>query len=535
MGSEKLANLSRRDVLRLGGTAGALMLVPGVLAACGSSTSGAPPTKNGKSAGTFTGAFDEGPGGLPEMFNPLTATAGATFTQMHYSALISYTPTFSAMKGDLATSWTVSSNADKYSFKLRKGVTWHDGKPFTSADVKFTLELASNPASAAVAGSYLPPISSIDTPDDHTVVVHLGGPNVTFLSTMTLLPMLPQHALSQYSPADLIKSEYWYTNPVGTGPFKWGSYTSGQFSELTAFSGYWRGKPKIAKIVNSYYTDPAAAVIALQKKTIEYDYLALTDLTTFQGGSDFKILKGSSQVTNFLSWNFKDPRFQKLPVRQAFMYAINRKEIVSQLYQGGATLVNGPFDNPKYVTKSEEQYAYNPKKAKQLLDSVNWDSIKGDPIDCVTYYTDQLSGNVLTAIQQMLGKVGITINIHQLQTASFSALEHAKKLTMMFAGLTNGPDPDVTRQMYQSSGTDNFMYIDVPELDTLFDKGRVTPDPQQRAAVYQNISKVVSEQLPVAPMWVAKRYGATTSNIKNFVWSPVSNAFYDAEWQNWSV
>lgn len=530
-----MMTITRRQALKLGGSATALTLVPGLLAACGSSAPTSTRGGGGNQQGTFTGAFDEGPGGLPEMFNPLTASAGVTFMQMHYSPLISYTPTFSAMQGDLATSWTVSGGGQEYRLNLRKGVTWHDGKPFTAADVKFTLELAANPDSAAVAGSYLPPISSIDTPDDYTVVVHLDEPNATFLSTMTLIPMLPRHALAQYSATDLVKSEYWYTNPVGTGPFKWGSYTSGQFSELTAFDGYWRGKPRIAKIVNSYYTNPASAVVALQKKTIEYDYLALTDLPTFQGTSGFKSLEGSSQVTNFLSWNFKDPRFQKLAVRQAFMYAINRKEIISQLYKGGATLVNGPFDNPKYVSSSEDPYPYNPAKAKQLLASADWDSIKGSPIECVTYYTDQLTTNVLTAFQQMLAKVGISITIRQLETASFAALEHAKTLTMMFAGLTNGPDPDVTRQMYLSSGTDNYMNINVPELDTLYNKGRVTTDPQQRAEVYQNISKVVSEQLPVAPMWVAKRYAAITSNVQNFVWSPVSNAFYDASWQKWEV
>lgn len=526
MGSRGSERLTRRDALRLGGTAGALMLSAPALMAFGGSAAA-----NG---GTFTGAFDQGPGGQPETFNPLTASAGVTFYQMHYSTLLQYTPTFSALKGDLATSWSVNSSADQYTFKLRHGVKWHDGKPFTSADVKFTLELAANPDSASINGSNLPPISSIETPDDYTAVVHLGSPNVTMLATMTLIPMLPQHVLSQYSPASLVKHAYWYTNPIGTGPFKWGSYTPGQFSELTAFDGYWRGKPKIAKIVNAYYTNPASAVIALQKKTVEYDYLSLADVPTFQSGG-FKVIKGSSQVTNNIWWNFKDPRFQKLQVRQAFMYAINRKEIISQLYQGGATLVNGPFDNPKYVSKSEQTYPYNPTKAKQLLNAANWDSIKGEPIQCVTYYNDQLSGNVLTAIQQMLSKVGISITIRQLDTPTFSALEHAKQLTMFFGGLTNGPDPDVTRFAYITNGTDNFMNVSVPELDTLYEKGRTTVGTDARNAVYQNISKVFSEQLPVAPMWVAKRYGGITSNIKNFTWAPVSNAYYDAGWQKWSV
>jgi len=486
------------------------------------------------SGGTFTGAFDQGPGGQPETFNPLTASAGVTFYQMHYSTLLQYTPTFSALKGDLATSWTVSPNADQYTFKLRQGVKWHDGQPFTSADVKFTLELALNPDSASIDGSNLPPISSIDTPDAYTAVVHLGSPVVTLLATLTLIPMLPKHVLSQYSAASLVKSTYWYTNPVGTGPFKWDSYTPGQFSTLTAFDGYWRGKPKIAKIVNAYYTDPASAVIALQKKTVQYDYLSLSDVPTFQSGG-FKIIKGSSQVANNIWWNFTDSRFQNLQVRQAFMYAIDRKTIISQLYEGGATMVNGPFDNPKYVSKSEQTYPYNPTKAKQLLSAANWDSIKGDPIPLVTYYNDQLSLNVLTAIQQMLSKVGISVKVQALDVPTFSSLEKAKKLTMFFGGLTNGPDPDVTRFAYISNGTDNYMNINVPELDTLYEKGRTTVATDARAAVYQNISKVVSEQLPVAPMWVAKRYGGITSNLKNFVWAPVSNAFYDAGWEKWSI
>lgn len=539
MTGEVTGRFSRRDVLRLGAAAGSLAFAGPLLAACGTSSpsgSGGAGTKKG---GTMTGAFDQGPGGQPEVFNPLTVTAGATWLQTYWTPLLRYDIKFQKQIPALAESWTVSSDATQYTFKLRKGVMWHDGQTFSAQDVKFTIELALNPASASVIGKNLPAVTSIETPDDSTVVLKLANPDVTVLNTLTTLVMLPKHALGQFSASELVKSDWWRTKPVGTGPFQWSSYTPGQFTELTAFDKYMDGRPKLDKLINRYFSEPGSAVIALRKGDVQYDYLSLDDAQAIMGDKKFRVITASSMVVNYLGFNLHQSRFQNLKVRQAFMHAIDRKTIIQRLYKGGATLVNGPFDNPKYQGSGATNYDYDVNKATDLLKQANWDSIKGAPIEILSYYTDQLSTSVLTTFQQLLAKAGITVTIRQIDAPSFTATVNSGKFDMFFGGRTNGPDPDSIRTAFQSSATppagQNYIGVNIPELDQLFTKGRQEVNASTRASMYQQIYKLFSEQLPVAPMWVAKRYGGVSANIQNFVWAPVSNDFYAADWQKWGL
>jgi peptide/nickel transport system substrate-binding protein len=220
--------------------------------------------------GTLIGGFDVGPGGCPECFNPLQATAGFTWLELYYSKLVLYDVNFTAVQGELAESWDVSADGTQYTFKLRPGVTWHDGQPFTSADVKFTIELAKNPDSASYIGAKFSGVTAIDTPDDQTAVITLGTPNASLLDALTFLVMLPKHALESIAPADLVQSDWWRTNPIGTGPFKWSAYKPGEYVELVAYDGYWRGRPKLDKIINRFFPEAGSAVIALRSGEIQF-------------------------------------------------------------------------------------------------------------------------------------------------------------------------------------------------------------------------------------------------------------------------
>lgn len=498
------------------------------------------PAPGGAAQGTFTGAFDEGPGGCPECFNPLTATAGFTWLEEYYEPLVVYDVNFQKMQGQLAQSWDVSADGMTYTFHLRNGVTWHDGQPFTSADVKFTLDLVKNPDSASWMATYFADVQSVATPDAQTAVVTLQKPDAALLDGLTFLVMLPQHALQSIAPKDLVKSSWWQTNPIGTGPFKWEKYVQGQYVELQANSSYWGGQPKIAHLINRYYKEPGSAVLALQSGQIQFTYVTPDVLGTLKSNTNIKILQGPSQVVNYLGFNLTDPRLKDVRVRQAIMYAINRPEIVSKLFGGGAVVVPCAFNNPKYLPQNANDYAYNVSQAQQLLQQANWDSIKGQPIEVVTYYTDQLSTNVLTTMQQMLAQVGINITIRSVDVPTYRQILASGKWTMMYAGAANGPDPDVTRTYFVSSAAppngSNYYGVNIPQLDQLYAQGRETTDLTQRPAIYQQVCSVLNQQLPWGPLWVTTRYGAVSTSIQNFVWtpSPGGGHYYQAA-QGWSI
>ncbi|HET9014031.1 MAG TPA: ABC transporter substrate-binding protein [Thermomicrobiaceae bacterium] len=515
-------------------------------AGAGTAVAGSPvvtastPASGGAAQGTFTGAFDEGPGGCPECFNPLTATAGFTWLEEYYEPLVVYDVNFQKMQGQLATSWDISPDGKTYTFHLRPNVKWHDGQSFTSADVKFTLDLVMNPASASWMASYFTDIQSVTTPDPLTAVVTLKQPDAALLDGLTFLVMLPQHALQSISPANLVKSNWWQTNPIGTGPFKWEKYVQGQYVELQANTDYWGGAPKIAHLINRYFKEPGAAVLALQSGQIQFTYVTPDVLATLKTNANIKILQGPSQVVNYLGFNLKDPRLKNLQVREAIMYAINRPEIVSKLFGGGAVVVPCAFNNPKYLPQNANDYAYNVSKAKQLLQQANWNSIKGQPIQVVTYYTDQLSTNVLTTMQQMLAQVGIDITIRGVDVPTYRQILASGNWTMMYAGAANGPDPDVTRTYFVSTATppngSNYYGVDIPQLDTLYNQGRQTTNLAQRPAIYQQVCSVLNQQLPWGPMWVTTRYGAVSTKIQDFTWtpSPGGGHYYQGA-QDWSI
>ena len=488
--------------------------------------------------GTLVGALDVGPGGCVECFNPLHATAGFTWLEKYYSRLIQYDINFTQLQGDLAESWEASADGTVYTLHLRDGVTWHDGEPFTSADVKFSLDLVKNPESASYLGAKFTLVSTVETPDDLTVVITLSEPNAAFLDSLTFLVMLPQHALAAIPAADLAKSDWWSTSPIGTGPFKWSAYEPGQYVELVAFDDYWRGRPQLDRLINRYYPEAGSAVIALRAGDVQFTYLAPDEARALEGEPGFQVLSGPSQVTNYLTFNHTDPRFQDVRVRQAFMYAIDRQLIIDQLYQGAATLSPCIYQNPAYQPADADPYAYDPEKARSLLAEAGWSS---EPIEILTYYGDQLSTDVLVTIQQMLADVGINVTVRAMDGPTFTeTVADPTQWTLSYAGLLNGPDPDAASIYFTSTALPptggNTAHVNIPELDPLFPQGRSEVDPTARAAIYQQICGIMNEQHPYAWMWVADRFGAISTSVSNFMWTPApaGGRYYDAV-ETWTV
>ncbi len=487
----------------------------------------------GPSGGTLTGGFDVGPGGTPQLFNPMTGGAGFTWYEKYFSKLLVYDVQFSKLQGDLAESWDVSADGKQYTFHLRKGVLWHDGQPFTSDDVKFTIELARNADSASVYAPKYAGITDIATPDPLTVVITSATPDASLLDTMTLPCLLPKHALSAIAPKDLVKNAWWYTSPIGTGPFKWSKYVPDQYVELVANDTYWRGRPKMDKLINRYFKESGSALLALQKGEIQFTYVTLDESDVVKKDTNLTLLPGPSQVANHLIFNFKDPRFQDLRVRQAFMYAIDRSTIVNQLFRGTAVIIPCAFDNPKYIPSGLNDYKRDVAKAKQLLQAANWDKIKGQPIEILTYYADQFSTDVLVAMQQQLADVGVQVTIRAVDSATFTAAVNKGEVALAYAGQGNGPDPDATSISFLSTAFPpsggNRSYYANPDLDKAYLAGRADVDPAKRVADYQNACKIENDQLPWGPLWVAQRFGAVSKSVQNFVYTPAPGGgrYYD--------
>jgi len=525
----------------LGRRLGHLLVLTG-LALAGTALVALPAAAQGEGK-TIVGGFDVGPGGFPGNFNPLTATAGFTWLNTYYEPLVTYTADLAELKGDLAADYTVSEDLTTFTFNLADA-TWHDGEPFTSADVKFTFDLAMDSQSGSIFAARLSDVVSVETPDEKTAVVTLSGSNGGFLSTISQLMMLPEHLLGSRPATELAQSDWWFTEPVGTGPFKFVQYVSDQYVELEAFDDYRDGRPKVDQLINRYFADPAAAVAALRAGEIEFTYAEADDARTFEGNEDFTIIPGDSFVLNYIGFNHRTELWDDLRVRQAVMYAIDRDAIIESLYNGAATKAQCNYVAPQYVPDGLIDYSYDPEKARSLLAEAGWDQINGTAeLPWLTYYDSPQVANIMAAIQAMLAQVGIIVVPRVVDVPTYNGIvrgDDVSQFPLVYAGAGNGPNPSMHNINLNSDQTppngNNIMHISVPELDAALETAMSEADATQSAARWQDVCRIVNEQMLWGSMWVANRYGVVSNDLENFVWTPApAGGPFEMNAQDWDI
>ncbi|MFC3703584.1 ABC transporter substrate-binding protein [Devosia honganensis] len=497
-------------------------------------------------AKTITGGFDVGPGGFPKNFNPLAATGGFTWLNTYLEPLVIFNAELSAIEGALAADYTVSPDQLTYTFNLVEE-TWHDGEAFTSADVKFTIELAQNAAAGSVFAGRLGAIESVEAPDDRTVVLNLSQADGGLLSILAQVMILPEHELGSVAPESLATSTWWSTSPIGTGPFKFTRYVTDQYVELAADTDYRNGTPKVERLINRYFENPAAAVAALRAGEIQFTYVEPEDAKTFEGNDAFRVIEGDSFVVNYVGFNQRVDLWKDVRVRQAFMYAIDRNAIIESLYGGAAKVANCGYVAPHLVPDGLNDYAYDPEKAKALLEEAGWAEINGDqPITWLTYYNAPQAANVMAAVQAMLAQVGINVVPRVVDVPTYNGIVYKEgtpdwnEFPLVYAGLQNGPNPaginvGLNKSQLPPAGA-NIMRIEFDDLSAAFDAALGETDPSQVDARWQDVCRVMNEELPWATMWVANRYGVASSDLVDFVWTPApAGGPYAAHPENWDI
>jgi len=473
---------------------------------------------------TFVGAFDVGPSGNPQKFNPLVAPAGFSFYNKYFSTLTLYDVGLQKISGDLAEGWTYAADGRTLTIRVRPGVTWHDGKPLTARDVKFTLDLVRNPDMGSVFIGRLEAVSEIRVVDEHTVAILLKTADVTLPDAFTTIMILPEHLLGRMAAKELRDADWW-RSPVGSGPFRWVRYLPDQYVELEANKAFYRGAPKLDKLVNRYFKDVASAATALQAGEIQHTYLSLDLVSDKAGRANFEVVSGPSHVLNYLGFNHRDARFQDLRVRRALLLAIDRGAIVKSLYGGNARLGQCVLTLPKYVAGGLDRHEANAARARALLQEAGWARAgKGEPLELLTYYNDQLSKDVLAAIQAMLAAVGVAVRPRFVDTPTYSRLVDAGEFTLVFAGQGNGPDPSVLNTVLDSQYVPprglNRMRIHMRELDRLLEAGQAELDETRRVEIYRQLCRLTNSQLPILPLWTANRFGGFARNVQDAVWTP---------------
>jgi len=234
------------------------------------------------------------------------------------------------------------------------------------------------------------------------------------------------------------------------------------------------------------------------------------------------------------------PAFQDVRVRQAFMYAIDREGIMETLWEGTAQLINCGYSSAELVPDDINPYPYDPDTAKELLDEAGFDYTQ--EFELVTYYGDALSMDILAVIQQHLADVGIKTTPRPVDVPTFVSEFYTEdpKWTVVYGGSGNGPDPDILRALYHTEAKwpagSNAHFYSNPEMDAAFDAGRAALTREERVKAYQEVCRIMNEDVANVWLWESLRFGATTGRIANFTYTPAPGGghYYNAV-ETWYV
>ncbi|MEW5421682.1 ABC transporter substrate-binding protein [Amorphus sp. 3PC139-8] len=435
----------------------------------------------------------------------------------------------------LAASWEGSEDGSTVTFKLRDGVTWHDGKPFTSADVAFSAMEVWKPLQN-IGRSVLANLESVETPDDTTAVFHFSKPMPLQLMRNALpvvTSVLPKHL---YEGSD-ISANPANTNPVGTGPFKFGEYKPGEYYLLTKNDSYWgAGEPKLDQIIFRILPDRAGAAAALEAGEIQlaaFSQVPLAELSRIKDVPGLEVItKGYEDLTYqlIIEINHRNEMLSNLKVRQAIAHAINKAFVVDTVFLGYAEAATGPVphNSKEFYNPDVPTYAFDVDKANALLDEAGYPkkdsgtrfSLRLLP---APYFSETRGfGQYL---RQALAAVGIEIEIVNNDTpAHLTAVYKDHTFDLSVGAAVFRGDPAISTTILVRSGIPDGVFFSNQggyaneKIDALIDEALVTVDTDKRTKLYDEFQVLVVEDLPlinVAEWSFTSVASDTVENIAN--------------------
>ncbi|MCA1650383.1 MAG: ABC transporter substrate-binding protein [Acidobacteria bacterium] len=450
-------------------------------------------------------------GGDPGALNPAVTTSGGTHpvTDQIFNGLVGLDQQLNPVP-ELAERWTIEDDGRTYRFTLRTGVRWHDGAPFTAADVKFTFEEAllkyHSRTRAALEGLF----DRIETPDDLTVVIRLKRPYGPLLQRLDVVEasIIPRH---QYAGQDLLSGEP-TRRPLGTGPFRFVSYAPGDRLVLQRNPAYFReGLPGLDRIVFRVLPNPATSVAALQSGDVDFiGNVPGPDVGRLRRRPDMAVVpstgsSGGSVCQDVLIPNLTRPPFNDLRVRRAFAHALDRRFIVDRVYYGQGQPATGPISRllTWAYTPEVRQYPHDQEAARQLLEQAGLKARPDGSRFSITFTHANNHQRLAQVLREQLKAVGITL---ELLTVDFNAqVEQVfvkKTFDLGLASFCNGADPDIgVRRVYVSSNIGPYPFSNGagyrnPRIDALFDEASQMVDRPSRRARYVEIQEVLAEDVP---------------------------------------
>jgi peptide/nickel transport system substrate-binding protein len=504
-----------------------------VVAACGSSgSSSSSSSSSGGSAGapvrggnlTFAAVQDAQSMNATTVFDNNSIWI---FEQI-YQTLYTVTNDGKGVKPLLATSYTMSSDKKTYTFQLRKGVKFSNGKTMTSADVKFSID---QNRKAAQGWAYLDSaIKSVDTPSPDTVVIHLKFPWAPLLADLSIFAngIVPNNYGGE------TENEF-YQHPVGTGPFKWDYWHKGSALKLVRNPLYWeKGKPYLDSVTWTDVPNDNTRELQLKGGQAQVDQTpAWSTVASLKSTPNVNMFLFPSTQTNYLAFNETVKPFQDVHVRRAMSLAINRNALVKAVLFGNGKPANSLFPpQVPYYQKATPGLQFDMTQAKQEMAKSSVPHGFTTTILIASGNSDYLT--ISTILQSELKPLGIKVKIQQLDpntaNTNFQDQKYDMSLTLWTMDI---PDPDelATFAVDPKSGAKSFFTsYNNPAVVKATHQAEVTTNPAQRQGFYNTVQTGAANDAFMAFLYYSPYPYATTSNVHGFFVTPLGNMHMEDVW-----
>lgn len=487
----------------------------------------------------------------------------------------------------LAQRYSVDGEGQRYTFELRPDVTWHDGNPFTARDVAFTFQTILHPEYntpqrgalwvlkgvpalfdryTAIQNDVRAGKISQQTADilkvtawrewieegglqvqgTHTLSFELEKPHAPALTVLGSVPIIPAHRFEQVEPAQMHRSPE-AREPIGTGPYKFVKWVAGQDITLERNADWRWGllgtRPRINELRFRFFPFMDLGVL-LEVGEVDMAYVSPDEALRLLP-LNLKQVKYMPGTYTYLGYNLKDPRFADPKVRKAITHAINREDLIEMVLQGyGEGLHSHQMPGRWDYTADVARFDYDLARAEQLLDEAGWakgrDGIRQKDglrleFEITTNSGNKVREHTALMIQQALAKVGIGVTIRLMEWNSFLDYVDSDRKQAYILGWNMGTDPDST-SIFHSAGTFSAMsHYANPEVDRLLDQGLTTPDPEQRAAIYQEISQRLAEDQVYTWLFRASRNLMYHPKVKGIMTDRLGPMGPETHLENWYI
>lgn len=413
-----------------------------------------------------------------------------------------------------------------YVFHLHQGIHFHDGRPLTARDVKWTLDSLLNKTVVSLRAAAYRHVASVDAPDDATIVVHLTEPDATILWNLSdgAFGIVPYGSGKELA-----------AHPIGSGPFRFVRNDPDSQVVLERNDSYWTSSAKVARIRFAVVPDTTTRALELRKGSADLtppNSLTADLVNTLRRERNLEVVREPGTGLVYLAFNLRDPILKDVRVRQALAYTIDREIMLKSLFGGFGQLADSVLPPQHWAyTNDVAHYEHSPEKANALLDAAGF--ARGP--DGIRFHLNMKTSmeettRLLAAVlQQQLREVGIALDIRSFEFGTFYAdiVKGSFQIYSLRWVAGSNQDPDIFEYVFHSASFPpkraNRSYYSNPEVDRLIDSGRRTVDQAQRKPIYAQVQQIIARDLPYIDFWYMDNVMVHSTRIRNVHAGPSGN------------